>query len=101
MPSTAVTPTRRPRRFGWKHRLIGGGIACLALTGALTANTAVNSPERADAWTKYNCQVTYPPYGGYWYLTAYIDYNWWEESNFGGAHRDGRETVSTCRQDRW
>lgn len=58
------------------------------LVGGFAGVGQVVSAPRAEALTKYNCTSPYLYYG-FWHRTCYYDYNWYEESWWGGSKKDG------------
>jgi hypothetical protein len=67
----------------------------LAVTGGTVAQvaTAENSKAQAYSYTqgpqKWQNDRYYSGGRAYCGVWAYVDYDWWEESWFGGSHRDG------------
>jgi hypothetical protein len=57
----------------------------LALGGGVAANAAPGAAKLVTYGSPYKVQTG----GTYCPVFMYYDYNWWEESWFGGSHRDG------------
>lgn len=73
-----------------------GLAATLALTGGVAADVAnsdTSSKAQAYSYTqgpqKWQTDRYYSGGRAYCGVWAYVDYDWWEESWFGGSHRDG------------
>lgn len=79
----------------WKSRVAAMSIGVMAMTGLITAGGVVSAAP-ASAYTDKNCYIkkltdwkgeaTYP---ALLTTSCYRDYNWFEESIFGGLHKDG------------
>lgn len=78
-----------------KSKLAKMSIGVLFMMGIITCGSAITAPP-AEAYNDYNCKkvrVTDWKGDSYWpypmKTSCYRDYNWWEESIFGGLHKDG------------
>lgn len=60
----------------------------LLAAGLLTASQGITTLDSAEAATNYSC-FRYNAY----YINCYVDYNWYEESWWGGSHVDGRKLI--------
>lgn len=79
----------------FRKRAAAMSIGVVALTGLVAVGDIVAAPE-AQAYTDSRCYKKYVTdiFGrSYWpfpYRTScWRDYNWWEESWFGGMNKDG------------
>lgn len=65
-----------------------GLVGTLVLASGITFGGGVITAERAEAVTYSNCWR----YNDY-YINCHANYSWYEESWWGGSHRDGRVLV--------
>lgn len=78
-----------------KSKIAAMSLGVMAMTGIMTfAGTVTASP--AEAYTDKNCYIKKltdwkgeSPYPALLTTSCYRDYNWFEESIFGGLHKDG------------
>lgn len=69
-------------------RILASTLSALFIIAGLTVVAPMANASAAEAYTATQCH--YEWYGGYRRDTVcYYDYNWFEESPWGGSHRDG------------
>lgn len=72
-----------------RNRIAAGALAVGALTvGFSTAGQVATTQDSADAATQSGCYRWNSTY-----ISCWVDYNWYEESWWGGSHRDQRMLI--------